>query len=215
MNSVYELIIRKVEALVSYIHNQIQYKKRDDLAFPPKIYESIFIEVDKLILNTNRNVIIGEIYNPPSSKLKYFNNNLEKILNKIKKEKKYAFLMGDYNVNTLTELKGNTMQMQEFSNIFSTFYYHKLINLPTRERNQSSTLLDNIYTNIPDCYDTGTSGILKFLPNQITIQYSRLERVKHYPNLLNTSKKRNHNKQNISKFKKSLSKINWGNIRFI
>ena len=81
----------------------------------------IFIEVDKLILNTNRNVIIGEIYNPPSSKLKYFNNNLEKILNKIKKEKKYAFLMGDYNVNTLTELKGNTMQMQEFSNIFSTF----------------------------------------------------------------------------------------------
>ena len=25
-----------------YIHNQIQYKKRDDLAFPPKIYESYF-----------------------------------------------------------------------------------------------------------------------------------------------------------------------------
>ena len=71
--------------------------------------------------------------------------------------------MGDDNVNTLTELKGNTMQMQEFSNIFSTFYYHKLINLPTRERNQSTTLLDNIYTNITDCYDTGTSGILKFL----------------------------------------------------
>ena len=71
--------------------------------------------------------------------------------------------MGDYNVNTLTELKGNTMQMQEFSNIFFSFYYHKLINLPTGERNQSSTLLDNIYTNIPDCYDTGTSGILKFL----------------------------------------------------
>ena len=52
--------------------------------------------------------------------------------------------MGDYNVNTLTELKGNTMQMQEFSNIFSTFYYYKLINLPTRERNQSTALLDSI-----------------------------------------------------------------------
>ena len=71
--------------------------------------------------------------------------------------------MGDYNVNTLTEQKSNTMQMQEFSTIFYTFYFHKLINLPTRERSQSSTLLDNIYTNIPDYYDTGTSVILKCL----------------------------------------------------
>ena len=31
--------------------------------------------------------------------------------------------MGDYKVNTFTELKGNTMQMQVFSNIFYTFYY--------------------------------------------------------------------------------------------
>ena len=73
--------------------------------------------------------------------------------------------MGDYNVNTLIELKSSTTHMQDFSNICSTFYYHKLINLPTRERKQSSTLLDNIikYTNIPDCYDMGTSGILRFL----------------------------------------------------
>ena len=76
MNSVFGLIIRKVETLVSTI--TIRYNiKKDDLAFPQKIYESIFIDVDKLILNTNRNVIIGKIYNPPSSKLKYF-NNLEK-----------------------------------------------------------------------------------------------------------------------------------------
>ena len=51
---------------------------------------------------------------------------------------------------------------QEFSNIFSSHYYHKLINPPTRERKQSSTLLDNIYTNIPDCYNTCTSGVLRF-----------------------------------------------------
>ena len=48
--------------------------------------------------------------------------------------------MGDYNVNTLTELKGITMQMQELS----TFHYNQLINLPTRERNQLFILLDNI-----------------------------------------------------------------------
>ena len=50
-----------------YIHNSIQYRRRGDLALP-KLYESVVIEVDKTIFNLNRNIIIGEIYNPPSSK---------------------------------------------------------------------------------------------------------------------------------------------------
>ena len=99
----------------------------------------------KTIFNTNRNIIIGEIYNLPSSNVKCFYCNLEKLLNTIKKEKKYACLMGDYNVNTMNELKSATTQIHDFSNIFSTYYYHKLINMSTRERKQSSTLLDNIY----------------------------------------------------------------------
>ena len=139
-------------------------------------------------------LIIVEIYNPPSFKLKYFNNNLEKILNKIEKEKKYVF----YNVNN--------MQMQEFSNIFTTFYYHILINLPTRERNQSTTLLDNI---IPDCYDTGTSGILKFLTQSDHYSIFTTRKSKALPKSIEHIKKRIHNNKNISKFKKSLVKINW------
>ena len=50
--------------------------------------------------------------------------------------------MGDYNVNTINELKSVSTHMQDFSNILSTYYYHKLINIATRERKQSSTLLD-------------------------------------------------------------------------
>ena len=89
------------------------------------------------------------------------------------REKK-VFLMGDYNVNTLNELKMSATQMQSFSNIFSTFYYHKLINLPRRERKQSFTLLDNIYTSIPDCYDTGTSRILKYTVRSLSnIHYQK------------------------------------------
>ena len=71
--------------------------------------------------------------------------------------------MGDFNVNTLNELINTSTHMHDFSNKLSTYYYHKLINLPTRERKQSSSLLDNIYTNIRDCYDNGSSGILRFL----------------------------------------------------
>ena len=67
--------------------------------------------------------------------------------------------MGDFNVNTILETKNNSKSVQDFINIFSSCYYHKLINLPTRERNRTYSLLDNIYTNIPDCYNTCTSGV--------------------------------------------------------
>ena len=34
--------------------------------------------------------------------------------------------MGDYNINTLNEMKESPTLNQEFSNIFSSHYYHKL-----------------------------------------------------------------------------------------
>ena len=101
--------------------------------------------------------------------------------------------------------------MQDFKYI-STFYYHKLINLPTREREQSSTLLDNIYTNIPDCYDTGTSGILKFLTPSDHYPIFTIRKSKPLPKPIEYIKKIIHNNQNISKFKKSMAKINWDTI---
>ena len=39
--------------------------------------------------------------------------------------------MGDYNINTLNEMQEIEALNHEFSNIFSSHYYHKLINLPT------------------------------------------------------------------------------------
>ena len=96
-----------------------------------------------------------------------------------------------------------------FLNILSTYYYHKLINIVTRDHKQSSTLLDNIYTNIPDCYDTGSSGVLRFLTKS-----------DHYPiwtvrnNVLPSEQikyitKRIHNQQNIALFRKRLKSSNW------
>ena len=95
----------------------------------------------KQLFNTNRNTILREIYKPPSSNLKTFNIEMEKLLVKKKEKKKYAFLMGDYNVNTILETHNNPKLVQDFINMFSSYYYHKLINLPTRQRNQSFSLL--------------------------------------------------------------------------
>ena len=70
--------------------------------------------------------------------------------------------MGDYNVNRLNEMLGSATHVHNFTNILSSHYFLNFIHIPTGERNESSTILDNIYTNIPDSYNTCTSGVLKF-----------------------------------------------------
>ena len=74
-----------------YILNTIPYKTRNKLSFSTHMLESVFIEVDKSIFKSKRNVIIGEIYRPPSSDKNTFNTELEKLLNKIEKEKNMHF----------------------------------------------------------------------------------------------------------------------------
>ena len=70
-----------------YILNTLQYTIRKKLSLSKNMFESLFIEIDKSVLKTKRNVIIGEIYRPPSSQLKHFNKELENLLNAIEKEK--------------------------------------------------------------------------------------------------------------------------------
>ena len=48
----------------------------------------------------------------------------------------------------------------EFSNLLLSYFFYPLINKPTRVINESSSLLDNAYTNIAQCGDICSSGIL-------------------------------------------------------
>ena len=47
--------------------------------------------------------------------------------------------MGDYNINTLNEMQESATLNQEFSNIFSSHYYHKLTTFPP-ERGENTLL---------------------------------------------------------------------------
>ena len=115
-------------------------------------------------------------------------------------------------MNTILENNNNSKSAQDFINMFSSYYYHKLINLPTRERNRTISLLDNIYTNIPECHNTCTSGVLKFLTQSdhypiFTIR-NKIEPPK--PKLHIT--KRNHSNKNIALFRKQIKRHDWDSI---
>ena len=122
--------------------------------------------------------------------------------------------MGDYNINTLSELTENTNHTQEFINILSSNYFHKLINLPTRQRNHSlssfsCSLIDNIYSNLPDSNNSCTSGVLKFLTqsDHYPIFSIRLNTIAPKPKTHIT--KRSHNEKNVASFKKHINQQNW------
>ena len=48
-----------------YIKEHIDHKPRTDLTMDKNISESVFIEIDKKVFNTNRSIIVGTIYKPP------------------------------------------------------------------------------------------------------------------------------------------------------
>ena len=84
-----------------YIANHLSYKSRNDLNIYKKSeLESTFIEV---INSQKSNIIIGSIYRHPSRDLDDFNKNiLNKLLEKVLKEDKSVYLLGDFNINLLS-----------------------------------------------------------------------------------------------------------------
>ena len=83
-----------------YIANHLSYKPHLDLNInKSNELESTFVE----ILNPKKSIIIiGCIYKHPSMDLNDFNTNfLNSLLDKVSKEQKSLFLLGDFNVNLL------------------------------------------------------------------------------------------------------------------
>ena len=88
---------------------------------------------------------MGVIYRPPGTEMQIFNENISSLLNALKNENKYCYLMGDYNVNLLNY--GKHKETSEFVNLFHSYSFISLINKPTRLVGQNATLIDNIFTN--------------------------------------------------------------------
>ena len=78
-----------------YINSKCSYKTRHDLEiYKPKELESTFIE---LIYPFEKNIIVGCIYRHPCMSVQEFNNNyLNKLLEKLNKEKKKDYAHGRF-----------------------------------------------------------------------------------------------------------------------
>ena len=191
-----------------FIRNTIRYSQRNDLNMFSADAETVFIEVDKSVFKTEKNIVIGLIYRIPNRDAKQFNDSLSNVLNLIKNENKLCYLLGDYNLNLLNSDTHSITN--DFLDICFSHNFLPLINKPTRVTKHSATLIDHILTN--NISNTSfTQGLFltdisDHFPIFLIDKNTKLE------NTLIADKKRIINSKNIDKFNNMLGSHNFNNI---
>ena len=124
---------------VEYFHSQeISYYKY--LSVNGEIFESCCVKC------TCRNEIVFILgtYRPPNhSNCNLFCDEFTTLLNDFHAENKALYILGDFNINTLS-LDNNT---SDFVTSTRSLFFLPLIDIPTRVTDNSETLIDNIWTN--------------------------------------------------------------------
>jgi hypothetical protein len=128
-----------------FIRENIPYIKRDDLNIFGDECESVFIEIDKSIFSTEKNIVVGVLYRVPNKDVNVFNKKFNKVLNTIKSEDKLSYCLGDYNINLLNYDSHHATN--DFVNLCFSNGFVPVINKPTRVTRYSATIIDNIITN--------------------------------------------------------------------
>ena len=79
--------------------------------------EICVLKILKTSINTKCKLICGCVYRHPFISLKLFNEHLSCVLGMLQRERKYVYITGDFNVNTLPIYNGG-LARQDFINIF-------------------------------------------------------------------------------------------------
>ena len=126
-----------------YLSNNCDFKVRDDLSgSDADVMESLFIEI---VRSNEKNIVVGVIYRPPNTNVDAFMSKHCEIVEKLSRENKLFYLMGDFNLNLLNH--GNHLATGEFMDGLYSCTFFPLITLPSRITSHSATLVDNIFTN--------------------------------------------------------------------
>lgn len=120
-----------------YVKDCIAHDIIDELTFVTTTIECITIRLP--------NVLVTVVYRPPASSKYDFLATFETIISKLHLFRVPFFLMGDVNINMLSD----DVATMQFETILSTYCCVNTIGLPSRITDHSATLLDVCITNVP------------------------------------------------------------------
>ena len=184
-----------------FLKNECNFKIRADLNPTCDSCETIFADID---VPRGKNIVVGVVYRPPKSNLEQFLYYLENLLNKLSKENKQIYILGDYNIDLL---KVKSCKVNSVMNIIALNGFYIQINLPTRITSTCASLIDNILTNNCDvipgilyspitdhmpifCYKKGARNFVK----SSTFTYRKIS------------------DQSINSFKNELNRLDWHDV---
>ena len=133
-----------------YIRTSLSYSIPPDLIIPN--LENLCIKISK---PRSAPLLVATWYRPPDSRVDVF-NLFEDLVGKLDATGNEYYLVGDFNCNMISEIPDNDTRL--LTNIADVYGLHQLISEPTRLTENSSTLLDVIFTNCPQ--NIVCSGVL-------------------------------------------------------
>ena len=131
-----------------YVKTTLNSRVRNDLNFKCNGFETIWVEVDN---KNNKNFLFCCTYRHPGTDIETLVSHFRLILPKL--INKQVFIMGDFNINLLNYCSHTPTS--DFVNTFFSNNFLPCITHPTRVSNNSSTVIDNIFTNVMDTKITG------------------------------------------------------------
>ena len=80
----------------------VSVKIRSDLdSFDSSVYESLIVQISQPTISVRDIIIIGVIYKPPNTNVETFLSHFIVVLEKLSKENRPSYLLGDYNIDLL------------------------------------------------------------------------------------------------------------------
>ena len=128
-----------------YIKHNLDHFIRDNLCKLNDCFEAVWIEIKN---SKGKNSLCGCIYRYPNTDATNLVQYLEATFSPIDKKKYNIFIMGDFNIDVLQyESHSST---NDFLNTMISNSFLPYILQPTRVTDHSSTVIDNIFSNITD-----------------------------------------------------------------
>ena len=137
-----------------YAKSDLNILERTDLNSTSDDYQSIWVEIKN---EKSKNIICVSVYRHPCNNNDTFNHflkYLEVSLNKVMKENKEIYLCGGFNIDLIKI--NEIINHRNFYELMSSYGLLPQILYPTREMGNSSTIIDNIFTNnVSDLIQSG------------------------------------------------------------
>ena len=128
-----------------YAKSTLNLVERVDLNITHNDFECTWVEIKNV---KSKNIICGSMYRHPwnnNINFENFFNYLSNTLNKLTKENNELYLCGDFNIDLLKI--DNKINYKKFYELLCSYGLLPQIVHPTREFGDSSTIIDNIFTN--------------------------------------------------------------------